>query len=93
MTTLRETAVAHVAGKKDITTLDRIPVDCEVKIGKFQSNGKEVTYSYVEIEGYKYSIKGALLDKIKQIVVARPQTKFIKAQKTANGDIFIIPLD
>lgn len=93
MTSLKDAAISFKNEKKDVTTLPSIPVDIEVKEGTFEKNGKEMKYKFVEVNGWKYSIKASLLEKIQQILSVRPTTKNIKIEKAPNGDMFVIPLD
>lgn len=90
---LLESAKAF-SGKKEVWTLDKIPVDIEMKEDTFTNKeGKEVKYFFVEINGYKYTITSKVLEAIQQVVNVRPETKFIKIQKTPKGEIYAVPLD
>lgn len=93
MPTLRDSAVAF-KGKKEITDLASIPVDVEFKTGSFKnSEDKVMSFNFIEIDGYKYTIKAKLMQQIQNLLNARPATKNIKVQKGSNGDLFVIPLD
>lgn len=92
MAKLGELALNYKAGK-DITDLDSIPVDIEVKEGEFDKNGQKMKYSYFEIDNWKYTLKSNVMSKIKQIMAARPTTKHIKVSKDDKGEYFVIPLD
>lgn len=92
MANLKETAVNFKSGK-DITDLEKIPTDIEVKTGEFEKNGQKMTYTYFELDGWKYTIKSKVMESIKQMLGVRPQTKFIKVNKTPAGEYFVIPLD
>jgi len=92
MTTLKETAIAY-KGKKELTDLDKILVNSEIHQGTFTNDaGKEIAFNYIEIDGYKYTIKGTLMNQIKRILEARPTTTAIKI-KEEKGEFFVIPLD
>lgn len=93
MTSLKDAAMSFKNEKKDVTSLPSIPVDIEVKEGSFEKNGQKMKYKFIEVNGWKYSIKSALLEKIQQIIGVRPSTKNIKIEKAPNGDMFVIPLD
>jgi len=93
MTSLKETALNYKSEKKDITNLESIPIDIEVKEGSFEKNGKKMSYKFVEMNGWQYSIKASLFEKIQQIIAARPATTKIKINKTPTGELFVIPLD
>jgi hypothetical protein len=97
MTSLKDTALAH-QGKKDITELDKVPTDAEVQEGKFTANKgtpqeQERKYYFMEVNGVKYSIKSAAMSKVKEILLVRPQTKFVKINKNPDGSYTVIPLD
>jgi hypothetical protein len=96
MPTLKDLALKYT-GKKELYDLDKIDVSLEVKQdtfdGKGQNEGKKIAYNYIEIDGYKYTIKADLMQQIKQTLESRPQTKFIKVNRAANGTLYIIPLD
>lgn len=94
MVTLKEAAISYKSEKKDITSIARIPVDIEVKEGVFTNDkNMPVKYSYIEVDGWKYSVKGDVLEKIQQTVKVRPQTTAIKVEKTPKGEFYVIPLD
>lgn len=94
MTTLREASLTHKQ-KKELYHLESVPVDTEIKKGSFKDSktGQDVPYSYVEIDGYKYTINSKLMSNIQTIVAARPTVKNIKFQRTEQGQIFVVPLD
>ncbi len=93
MPTLKDSAIAY-KGKKEITDLASIPVDIEFKSGTFKNaEGKDMNFNFIEIEGYKYTIKAKLMQQIQNLLNARPTTKNIKIQKASNGELFVIPLD
>lgn len=93
MATLKDTAMNY-SGRKELSDLESIPVDIEVKTDKFTGkDGKEYPFSFIEVGGWKYTLKAKDLDKIKQIVQVRPTTKHIKFQKDGQGGFFVIPLD
>ena len=92
MTTLKETAVAY-KGKKELTDLDKISVNLEMQQGTFTNNeGKEIVYNYIEIDGYKYTVKGVIMNQIKRLLEARPTTTSIKITEE-KGEFFVMPLD
>lgn len=92
MPTLREISLGHSA-KRDITDIPSLSVDLDIKDGVFESNGKQVKYNYVEIDGYKYTIKAKVLEAIKSVIAVRPQTKHVKIQLTPKGEYVAFPLD
>lgn len=92
MVTLKELSLKHTA-KREITDLDKVSVDLEVQEGSFEKDGKTIGYKFVKIDDYSYTIKSKTLTALKSIVTNRPQTKFVKFDKTESGDIVVIPLD
>lgn len=91
MATLKDSAMAWE--KRDIFSLDKIPVDIEIKEDVFEKNGKAVKYLYFEKDGWKYTIKSNFLEKLRQLLEIRPETKFVKAKKNSDGDVYFVPLD
>ncbi|NJO30856.1 MAG: hypothetical protein HC874_27360 [Richelia sp. SL_2_1] len=67
MVTLKDAALNYKSDKKDLTTLPSVDVNTEIKEGTFEGkDGKLIKYNYMEIEGWKYSIKAEVLEKIQQ---------------------------
>ena len=92
MTTLKEAAKSY-KGKKELTDLEKIPVDISFQEGTFTNDqNKEIKFNFIEIDGYKYTIRSALMSQIKRLLDARPMTKNIKIQEE-KGETFVIPLD
>lgn len=96
MPTLREAAQQFV-GKKELTDLDKIPLDIEIISdtfdGKGENAGKKIPYQYIEINGWKYTIRANILEQMQTIALTRPTTKFVKVNKTPKGELFVVPLD
>ena len=93
MPSLRDSAIVF-KGKKELTDLDKIPVDIEFKTDKFKNaQGVDTPFNFIEIDGWKYTIKAKIMSQIQMVLASRPQTKFIKVQKAPNGDIYVMPLD
>ncbi len=96
MATLREKATTFV-GKKELFDLDKIPLDIEIKEdtfdGKGENAGKKIPYSYIEIGGWKYTIRANIMEQMQTIALTRPTTKFVKVNKTPKGELFVVPLD
>lgn len=91
MSALKDAAMAYQ--KRDIFSLDKIPVDIEIKTDAFTKDGKVMDYMYIEINNWKYTIKAAYLEKLRQTLEMRPETKFVKAKKTADGEVYFVPVD
>lgn len=93
MASLKDSALKYTA-KKELYDLDKIDVSLEVKQDTFDGkDGKKIQFNYIEIEGYKYTIKSDLMQEIKNTLEVRPQTKFIKVRKASNGTLYITPED
>jgi hypothetical protein len=93
MTTLKESALAYSEGK-DISDLDKVPVDIEVKSETYKKkSGEERTWSFIELNGIKYKVKAQVLSKINELLKVRPITKFVKVAKGTDGQYAVIPLD
>lgn len=93
MPTLREAAIKYKA-QRSVFDLTSIPTDIDFKEGTFKNaQGQDVTYSYVDIDGYKYTIKAKIMSHIKMVLEARPSTKNIKISQNEKGDVMVIPLD
>jgi len=91
MTTLKDSAIAYE--KKDIFSLDRLPVDAEIQEGSFEKNGQAIKYSFIEFNGWKYTIRPEHLAKLKQTIEIRPDTKFVKFKKDDKGSPYCVPVD
>lgn len=90
---LKELSLSHVA-KKEITDLDSVDLNLEVKESEFQTKeGTKAKFNYIEIDNYKYTIKSKVLSALKNIMTLRPQTTKVKFNKNEDGSITVIPLD
>jgi hypothetical protein len=96
MPTLKEFASSY-ASKKEITDLESIPINTEVKTGTFdgkgENEGKKMPFNYIEIDGWKYTLRGALVDQIKAVIANKPTCTKIKIGKTPKGELFVMPID
>lgn len=94
MGTLKQTALNY-SGNKDITELERVSIDLEVKTDSYTSKitKQPVTWNYIEVDGIKYSIPNKALVKMKELLEIRPTTKFIKVNKGTDGQYSVINLD
>lgn len=93
MGTLRDSAMAF-KGKRELSDLDKIPVDIEFKTSTFTGKeGKDIPFSFIEIDGYKYNIPGKVMSQIQMVLVNRPTTKHVKVNKTPSGELYVSPLD
>lgn len=93
MASLKEMALSY-QGKKDIADLEKIPIDIEVKTDTFTNKDKQVVpFNYIEMNGWKYTIKGKMLEELQNLAKANPNAKFFRFKKASNGELFAIPLD
>jgi hypothetical protein len=92
MANLKETA-KQFGGKKELTDLPEIPVDIEVRKDSYQKDGQTREYYYIELNGWKYTIRAEALEKIKTVITLRPQTTKIKFYKDDKGQLAVMPLD
>lgn len=90
---LKETAL-NFKGKKEITDLEKIPCDVEVKQDTFTGKtGLPVAFSYFEIDGWKYTITNKVLAELQNLFKASPNAKFFKMKKASNGELYAVTLD
>ena len=94
MVSLREASLNY-KGKKDITELEKVPVDdLQVYEKTFKNKqDQEITYFYVELNGIQYTVKTMAINKLKELLTNRPQTKIVRFTKDGNGQFSVIPLD
>lgn len=93
MINLKEFAMSYKA-KKELWDLDKIPANIEIHQSSFKNaEGKELAYNYIEIDGYRYTIKSKIISQIKIVLENRPQTTAIKIKKSDDGQIYVVPLD
>lgn len=93
MVTLKETALNYT-GQQEITALDKVPTDLSINTSLFKDQGGiERTSYFIELNGKKYTVKAKALKVIKELLEARPTTKLIKVNKSADGSYSVIPLD
>lgn len=94
MTTLKDAAEKH-QGKHYVTELDKVPLDAQIYESSFDEKGtnRKVTFYYLELNGIKYNVPSGALNAIKELVLLRPNTKFVKVTKQPGGNYSVIPLD
>lgn len=93
MTSLKETSL-NFKGRRDLWDLEFVPINSEVKDGTFSGEGgKPIAFQYIEIDGYKYTIRAKNLEAIKNIIEMRPSTTKVKFKKTDKGEILCAPID
>ena len=93
MVSLRQAAVEH-KGKKELYDLPKLEVDkIELKQDKFNKDGKEIPFTYLEIDGWKYTISSGLMTQIKYLLEHKPSTKFIRFMRSHDGKKFVIDVE
>lgn len=99
MTSLKEAALSY-KGSKELFELPKLSVDVEIKTDFFDGKQKDasgnplkVPYNYIEIEGWKYTIKANLMKQIKYLLEQNPNMKFFKFVKAPDGTIFVMAAD
>lgn len=87
MATLKESAETYERKQtKNIADLDEVPLDLEVYKGEgTDSDGKTFTYNYVELNEEHYRVPNSVLEEMKAILEAKPDTKLVKVKKTGEG--------
>lgn len=98
MATLKEEAQAYTPKQtKNIADLPEVSVDFQLKDGKgTDSDGKEFTYKFVEVNGEEYRIPGKVLGDLKAILAKKPTLKKFSVSRKGTGfntQYTVIPLD
>lgn len=89
MANLYDTAKQYT--KKDITSIESLDLKTlEVKDG--QSDDGKIKFKYIEIGGWKYTIKASVLSAIQEIINVRPTTTKVKVY-SKDGELKVMPLD
>jgi hypothetical protein len=92
MSNIYDTAKAYT--KKDLTSLPSIDLkSLEVKEASFGEGEAKKNYKYVEIDGWKYTLKANVLSAIKDILEVRPTTTKVKVYLDKEGETRVMPLD
>ena len=90
MANLYDTAKSYA--KKDITSIESLDLKTlEVKDGV--SDDGKIKFKYIEIGGWKYTIKANVLALIQDIINVRPTTTKVKVYRDKEGDFKVMPLD
>jgi hypothetical protein len=92
MSNLYDAAKAYT--KKDITSLPELNLKTlEIKKDSFGEGKEKKEYFYIEIDGWKYTVKAAVLNAIKEVIEIRPTTTKVKVYKDKDGELKVMPLD
>lgn len=92
MVNLIETAKSYQ--KKDLTSLEVLDINnIEVKEDSFGEGKDKRTYKYIELDGWKYTVKAEALQLLKDLIEVRPTTTKVKFYKNKDGELAIMPID
>jgi hypothetical protein len=97
-TTIKDSANAYVPkSTKNIAELKSVSVDLVLMNETANdSEGKEFSYNYTEVDGEKYRIPDTVLKDLKAILQRKPSLKNFAVNKTGDGrntKYTVIPLD
>ena len=87
MGTMKEEAQAYVPPQtKNISELDKVSVDVELKDAEGKDNSGEVfKYKYIEVNGERYRVPGSVIGGMKALLKKIPNLKFITVLKDGAG--------
>ena len=96
MTKLSEEALTYVPQTtKNITELETVSVDAEVKERTVGEGENSFTYKYIEVEGEEYRVGASVLKQLKAHLEANPKITKVKVTKEGiglNTTYTVIPL-
>lgn len=95
---IKESAKEYVPTQtKNIAELQEVSVDLVLFDGTgTDSDGKEFTYKYIEVNGEMYRVPGKVLGDLKAILEKKPTLKKFSVTKKGSGlqtQYTVIPLD
>lgn len=87
MQTIKEEAMAYEPPTtKNISELDKVPVDLEVYEGTgMDSDNKEFKYKYIIVDGQQYKMPNVVLGNLKTIIENNPKTEYFKVYRKGEG--------
>ena len=87
MATLKEVAQAYEPKQtKNIADLPEVSVEIDIKQETATDNeGKDFTYSFVELNDTRYRVPGVVIGDLKAILKENPNLKKFKVKKTGTG--------
>lgn len=92
MSNLLDTAKSYQ--KKDLTSLPFLDLKAlEVREASFGEGEAKKNYKYVEIDGWKYTIKAGVISAIKDLLEMRPTTTKVKVYLDKEGELRVMPVD
>ena len=82
------------SSKKELCDLPALDIaTLSIENGEFEvEGGSKKKWYYIEIDGYKYSLKSNILSQIKTILETRPLATKIQFKKAPNGEIVVFDL-
>lgn len=87
MPSIKESATNYVSKQvKNIAQLKQVSVDLAVLEQKGKDkDGKEFSYSYVEVDGEEYRVPDKVLKDLKMILEKKPDLKFFSVARQGTG--------
>lgn len=87
MGNIKEEAQAYEPPKTlNISDLDKIPVELELKDGEGKNNkGETFNYKFIVVDGKEYRVPGIVLGHLKAILVKMPNLKHFSVLKSGEG--------
>lgn len=80
--------------KKDITSLPALDLKTlNVQEGTFGEGTDKRSFKYIEIDGWKYTLKANVIEAIKEVIDNRPTTTKVKVYAGKDGELKVMPLD
>lgn len=82
------------SGKKELYDLPALELaTLDIKSDEFTTEtGAKKAYNYIEVGGYKYSLKAGIMAQIKQIIETKPLVSKIQFKRAPNGDVVVFDL-
>ncbi|KKK42217.1 hypothetical protein LCGC14_2190760 [marine sediment metagenome] len=97
MSKLSEEALTYTAPTtKNISELETVDVNADVKERTAGEGENAFTYKYIEVEGQEYRVGASVLKQLKVHLEANPNIKKFRVNKTGEGlktEYTVIPLD
>lgn len=77
-------------GKKELSDLPALDLqNLEIKSDTFDIGGVKKPFSYIEIDGWKYTLNASIIQQLKDILEKNPLCAKIQFKKTTNGIVVI----
>lgn len=87
MTTLKETAKAFEPQQtRNVTELEKVPVDAETQIRIYKENTPEqFTKTVIVVGGLDYYVPNSVIEEIKMLLEKMPTLQFVQVEKKGEG--------